>query len=413
VIPQYRPDHHGKHGGHPHHGHDQGNDTLLSNHTMTPAERCAGFPKLDDILIVIKTGASEAYAKVPIQFMTFLQCVEDNVLVFSDMEQELGPYHVYDSLDQVTEAAKKDNPDFDLYRMQQEFKHDGNEIASTLHGQKNDDAWRLDKYKNIHIATKSYDMRPEASWYIFIDADTYIVWSSLLPWLGGMDPDKPLYMGSKAMMGDMGFAHGGSGYVLSHKAMEKFVGEDPGVANRYDEPAIHECCGDVNLAVALYDKDIVKLDSYWPMINGESPRTIPFGPSHWCQPIITMHHISVQHTNDFWWFEQSRLDPEVCPPIPTTLTPRSELTYFSHRNPSSFMKSMTSSSARTCAPGAATGTTKPTTRPSTSRPRRTPRRTRSGSRAGRRCRRIRGRRTTGASRLALITTAAFSTSGSG
>src|SRR5438045_2151337 len=228
------------------------------------------------------------------------------------MEQELGPHHVYDALDQVVDEAKEGNPDFDLYTLQQELKGDGLDIALTLKGRKTSDAWNLDKYKNIHVAKKAYELRPNASWYIFIDADTYIVWSSLLHWLERLDPKKSLYMGSTAMVGDMGFAHGGSGYVLSGKAIEKFVGEDPGVANRYDVKAIHECCGDVNLAIAIYERDIAKLQNYWPMINGENPRTLPFGPSHWCQPVITMHHISPVGINNMWWFEQGRPDPQVC-----------------------------------------------------------------------------------------------------
>jgi hypothetical protein len=262
-------------------------------------------------VIVVKTGATEAFEKVPILFLTFLQCVEDRVLIFSDMEQDIGPYHVHDSLDQVSDEAKNDNPDFDLYRLQQEYLKDGIEVDKTLHGAKSDAAWNLDKYKNIHVAKKSYEMRPDASWYLFIDADTYVVWPSLLRWLERLDPKKSLYMGSLALMNDIGFAHGGSGYVLSAKAMEKFIGDDPGVANRFDERAKHECCGDVNLAHAIYDKDIAKLYQVWPMINGEKPRTLPFGPSHWCQPIITMHHVTSAEVNELWWYEQRRPDPSV------------------------------------------------------------------------------------------------------
>jgi hypothetical protein len=313
IIPQFRPD--GSHEKYPPPPDGRpsyyGGNFSQPNPT-SPASRCADFPNLDDILIIVKTGATEAFEKVPIQFLTFLQCVEDKVLVFSDMEQDVGPHHVYDALDQVIDEAKDGNPDFDLYRLQQEYKREGVEVDKTLHGAKADAAWNLDKYKNIHVAKKTYEMRPNASWYLFIDADTYVVWPSLLTWLKRLDSTKSLYMGSMALMGDLPFAHGGSGYVLSAKLMEEFVGKDPEVAHRFDVRARSECCGDVNLARAIYDRDLAKLHHVWPMINGEKPRTLPFGPSHWCQPIITMHHVTSAEVNDLWWFEQNRPDPSVC-----------------------------------------------------------------------------------------------------
>lgn len=44
----------------------------------------------------------------------------------------------------------------------------------------------------------------------------------------------------------------------------------------------------------------------WPTINGEKPHTLPFGPSHWCHPIVTMHHMNSEEISTFWEFEQRR-----------------------------------------------------------------------------------------------------------
>lgn len=41
-------------------------------------------------------------------------------------------------------------------------------------------------------------------------------------------------------------------------------------------------------------------------MNGEKPATLPFGPSHWCQPIVTMHHMNSEEINTFWHFERRR-----------------------------------------------------------------------------------------------------------
>lgn len=45
---------------------------------------CDGFPNTDDIMLVMKTGATEAYDKLPTQLLTSLQCMPD-FLLFSDL----------------------------------------------------------------------------------------------------------------------------------------------------------------------------------------------------------------------------------------------------------------------------------------------------------------------------------------
>ena len=127
----------------------------------------------------MKTGATEAFQKIPTQLLTFLQCAKDDVLIFSDMEQDIGGHHIYDSLDKVVEKTKLDNPEFDLYNTQKEYRIVGGEVS--LLSNRGQDAWRLDKYKNIHIAQKAYQMRPNKSWYFIIDADTYDRLVELLP----------------------------------------------------------------------------------------------------------------------------------------------------------------------------------------------------------------------------------------
>jgi hypothetical protein len=44
---------------------------------------CHGFPATDGILLVMKTGATEAYDKLPTQLLTTMQCLPD-FLLFSD-----------------------------------------------------------------------------------------------------------------------------------------------------------------------------------------------------------------------------------------------------------------------------------------------------------------------------------------
>jgi hypothetical protein len=256
----------------------------------------------------VKTGATEAFSKLPTQLLTFLSCAKNETLIFSDMEQQIGEYHINDSLDEVVQEAKLNNTDFNLYDTQKEYKLAGEDVGALSN--RASEAWALDKYKNIHTAQKAYRLHPDKSWYFFIDADSYIVWSSFFHWLKRLDPAKKLYLGSE-VPNALPFAHGGSGYALSRGAMAELVGVDAKeVAATFDVEVINTCCGDAELARTLHEKKM-DVTNVFPMINGEKPRRMPFGPTHWCQPIITMHHMSAEETNDMWQFERRRTRPEV------------------------------------------------------------------------------------------------------
>lgn len=269
--------------------------------------RCGAYPDNADVVIVVKTGGTETFKKIPTQLMTFLQCAKDDAVIFSDMELDLAGKHIYDCLDNVTDKTKK-SKDFDLYRTEKEYQAQGAEIMSL---DRASDAWKLDKYKNIHTAQKAYELRPGKSWYFFIDADTYIIWPNFFAWLKRLDPNEKLYLGSVVDVGKPPFAHGGSGYLLSKAAMAELVGPDAKeIAKKYDQESLGGCCGDQELAKSLFDKGVASFNVR-PMINGEPARSIPFGPSHWCQPLVTMHHMSPEDINDFWQYEGQRENPNV------------------------------------------------------------------------------------------------------
>lgn len=282
-----------------------------TNHPK-PNSRCNAYKKSDDIQVVLKTGANEVFDKLPTQLLTMLQCVSD-LLIFSDLEQQLGAYHIHDALDNITEAVKTGNGDFDYYRTLQEYKKLGMDIGK-LKESTGDAAWNLDKYKFIPMLEKSWQMKPHKRWYVFIEADTYLVWSNLLLWLEKMDPDELIYLGSPTYIADEEFGHGGSGVILSGAAMAKMFEKGTGKAGRFDVMAKDEQLGDLILMKALRENG-VKFRSAWPTLQAEKPSTIPFGPGpdngvrHWCQPIVTMHHITAGEASAIWQFELERSDP--------------------------------------------------------------------------------------------------------
>jgi len=276
---------------------------------------CNAFPPSEDILVVVKTGANEIHDKLPTQLLTGLRCYKD-ILVFSDLEQHIGPFQVHDALKNVSNTIKAQSSDFDYYRQLQDYKKNDQDISS-LRRKSGSAAWALDKYKFLHMLEETWKMQPHRKWYIFIEADTYLVRTNLLLWLQRRDPSQLIYYGSPTYVNGEGFAHGGSGVVLSGAALSKFAENDQGVAARYDNMLQSEAFGDYVLMKALQDKGIA-FSGRWPMLQAEKPSTIPFGPGpdngvrHWCQPIVTMHHITPEEACALWKFEQQRKHPRVC-----------------------------------------------------------------------------------------------------
>jgi hypothetical protein len=275
----------------------------LSNDYQHIDRRCHATPDPGNILFIVKTGATEIYEKLPTQLLTTLRCAQ-HFLIFSDLEEQIGPYHILDALADFNNTMKETHADFELYRQQQEYQRGGLDIATLKNNGKL--AWKLDKYKFLHMVDKTWDQRPNMDWYVFIESDTYVVWMNLLHWLRQLSPKEKLYMGSAAFVGHQAFAHGGSGYVISKGLMEAFVGKNPGMAGHFDETFPSECCGDFVLGRTLTQELNVRIQNFWPQVNGEKPVTLEFGVKQWCQPIVTMHHIMPRERSAIFEFEQAR-----------------------------------------------------------------------------------------------------------
>ncbi|KAH7327135.1 hypothetical protein BKA65DRAFT_528149 [Rhexocercosporidium sp. MPI-PUGE-AT-0058] len=265
----------------------------------------------DRLVVTIKTGATEAAEKIPVQLETTLRCVPlENVLWYSDMAQKVGDHQLVDALDRIPPSVKDGNLDFDIYRKQQELQ-DPVKVVSLLKDMKHPKhedklaAWALDKYKNIHIVEKAWAAKPNADWYIHIDADTYVIWSSLMAWIRKLNPSKKSFLGSMACLSELPFAHGGSGILLSRGATENLVIKNNGTAARWDSRIAGNCCGDAILAEAFKEQNIAVMNA-WPTINGESPSTIPFQSESWCQPLVTLHHVSAEDAQRLRDFEDRR-----------------------------------------------------------------------------------------------------------
>lgn len=285
-------------------------------HTVEPLGdvRCKAFPDPGNLLITIKTGATEAYEKLLPQILTSLGCSKQ-FEIFSDLEETIGSYKLHDSLKNFDPEMKRTHPDFEIYRLLQEYQATGQDLAELA--KKHKDVWTLDKYKFMHMVQDTWDMHPNLDWYMFIESDTYVFWTNLNIWLQRLDASEMLYLGSEANAVGQQFAHGGSGFVLSGKLLKKFAGDDKEMASRNDKILETSCCGDMTLARGIQKYVGVQVQNNWPWINGENPWTIPFNPDRWCLPIITFHHVSPRQRAAIYRFEQQRENPNV-KAIPTT-----------------------------------------------------------------------------------------------
>lgn len=268
--------------------------------SAAPPQTCDGFPNTEDVLVVMKTGATEAYDKLPIHFITTLECVNDYI-IFSDMPMDMAGHKLHDALDEIPEEVKKDNADFDLYKKLQEYHRLGEDPRLLRTGSV---GWNLDKYKFLPMLAKTWKYRQDAKWYLFIEADTAVIWDNLRLFLDKFDAKKPHYFGSPTYL-DIEFAHGGTGYIISQAAMKSAVGGHLDIETKFGMDVAPICCGDRMIAAVLKEEDI-KLTKAWPMLNGEKPLTVPYNNKHWCTPVLTMHHLTAQEVSQVWNFEKER-----------------------------------------------------------------------------------------------------------
>jgi len=78
--------------------------------TVVPEnQRCLAKGKFnhDNIGLIVKTGASEAFEKLPTQIEKVLGCVE-NLLIISDLDFELSGHHIFDVLQDACPAIRDD-----------------------------------------------------------------------------------------------------------------------------------------------------------------------------------------------------------------------------------------------------------------------------------------------------------------
>ncbi|KAI1130230.1 glycosyltransferase family 31 protein [Nemania abortiva] len=283
---------------------------------------CPKTSLMKDVFVVIRTGATEAQEKLPVHFKTILTCVPD-FIIYSDMDEIVDGHKIHDVLNEVNETIKKTAPEFELYERLRTRGREGLDYETTFgsgpSGALDNPGWKLDKWKFLPMVDRALQEKPKAKWFVFVEPDTYLMWTNLLEYLRLFDSSKPWYLGKHMYASGVLFAHGGSGFVLSKPALEKVSKHWRAKKTEIEQATLKGWAGDMILGKALSD---VGVDMFWayPHLQGDSLTALDWSVEKlerqaWCYAATTFHHMNAEEITDLWQFEQTwyRRNPSGAP----------------------------------------------------------------------------------------------------
>lgn len=116
-------------------------------------------------------------------------------------------------------------------------------------------------------------------------------------------------MGSQVLIGDLEFAHGGSGYLVSSTALKRIVEYSTARQKDLEKFTEEQWAGDA-VAGDTFKQADAALTRTWPIIQGDRPGEFPWANDHgedrplWCFPSMTWHHMSAVDVEEMWHLEQ-------------------------------------------------------------------------------------------------------------
>ncbi|KAI3341426.1 hypothetical protein F4824DRAFT_313038 [Ustulina deusta] len=276
---------------------------------------CPSLGGLEDVFVIVRTGSNEVNQKIPPLLNTTLPCFR-HYGIWSDMEEEFAGIHIADALDEIDSGLVAQHSDFEYYRYLRAYGKSAvsDEVAGWADAPNTDlgrdtPAWKLDKWKFLPVASKAYRQHPTSKWYVFIEGDTYVFWTSLLAYLSAIDASKPLYIGREMNIGSSVFAYGGAGIIVSNSAMGMLVKQHTADNKTYNEFTINQWAGDFILSRVITDAG-VELSPIWPTLEGEKLAMIDVktisneGRFLWCYNVASYHHMNPDDIYTYYDFER-------------------------------------------------------------------------------------------------------------
>lgn len=219
-----------------------------------------------EVILSRKTGHSVLFHRLPIQLMSPRPDIPYQY-IYSDSSLELGDVPVVDILANLSDSLKEQEYFSAYYKLQEA-------IANHVSPNDVEGLYNLDRYKFLPLIGDMYRRHPDAKWYVSVDGDSYVFWSTLLRFLTHYDPEDHWFFGqadSHDMWGanNTVWANGGAGYVLSKGIMDQTYAKDPwGFENQWDGVIASTPGGDVLLAQAIYRSPGVRLNN---TLSGGAP----------------------------------------------------------------------------------------------------------------------------------------------
>lgn len=274
----------------------------------------------DDVLLILKTGATVLWRRLPIHLSTTLspdRVRPNGTVIYSDAEAKVSNYTVIDILAQLPKSVK-DSPAFELYHAIRDWDDTNYYLEQTgLPGDVDfhegpPGGWRLDKYKFLPLMQHAGREWPQAKWYIYTEDDTYLFLPNILLYLSEYDHRQSHYIGGLGEKLGTTFAHGGSGFALSRGAWEKSFGRGGDLVSKYQDFVDEACCGDYALGKVLNDYDVWfgdgkddRADGGSWGFNGLPHWKIEFSKENWCKPVLTWHHAHNRDIARYYELEKS------------------------------------------------------------------------------------------------------------
>ncbi len=116
---------------------------------------CQKLPGAEDVVVVMRTGATEIQDKLPVHFNTTFRCYGDTI-IFSDYAETFQGHQVHDVFASMDPTLKITHSDFELYtRLLQHGRESLSEdelsgkasFEGSKSGKGDNPGWKLDKWK--------------------------------------------------------------------------------------------------------------------------------------------------------------------------------------------------------------------------------------------------------------------------
>lgn len=283
------------------------------------------YPPPEKLVFSIRTPGTDVYYHLPTVLLLTDPMFHENTLLFSDIEMDIGRFHVIDLLDKTDESYAAQNPDFERYRAQLMYTDFGVKLEDIKSGDEATEfkiKTQLDKYKYLRMLERTWAIRPERMWYIFMEADAYIVRANLIRFLSQYDSETLHFFGNNPHPDAPNpFGHGGSTFILSAAAMRRLFGknkskdadrdaENDALLNSWIDRMQASNLGHDILTNFLQSELSLTINTTFPHLSGFSPTTVPYGPGQWCESVIGLSGLRPEDQSDMWRFERDRIEKE-------------------------------------------------------------------------------------------------------